>query len=97
VVAGDDRPLVDVDVEVKRMRRLEVIRDVRSYNAIGEDGSRGVHRGSHGEWGASPLPEQHAFTGAGRRSKGTLSPKRNGVAEQGDLSPSWKSRQQVDL
>jgi len=38
-VAGDDRPLVDEDIEVKRMRRLEAIRAARPYNAIAEDGS----------------------------------------------------------
>ncbi|KAK1325635.1 hypothetical protein QJS10_CPA01g02875 [Acorus calamus] len=34
-----DNPQVDEDIEVKRMRRLEMIRLRRPYNAISEDGS----------------------------------------------------------
>ncbi|TYG47095.1 hypothetical protein ES288_D11G310600v1 [Gossypium darwinii] len=35
----DEKPLVDEDIEVKRMKRLEQIRLRRGYNAIAEDGS----------------------------------------------------------
>ncbi|XP_010540728.1 PREDICTED: BUD13 homolog [Tarenaya hassleriana] len=35
----EEKPLVDEDIEVKRMRRLEQIKARRAYNAIAEDGS----------------------------------------------------------
>ena len=35
----EEKPQVDEDVEVKRMRRLEQLRARRAYNAISEDGS----------------------------------------------------------
>ncbi|GLT81203.1 hypothetical protein SLA2020_526010 [Shorea laevis] len=35
----DEKPVVDEDIEVKRMRRLEQIKMRRAYNAIAEDGS----------------------------------------------------------
>ncbi|KAJ6695903.1 BUD13-like protein, partial [Salix koriyanagi] len=37
--ADEDKPQVDEDIEVKRMKRLELIRAQRTYNAIAEDGS----------------------------------------------------------
>ncbi|CAN8313890.1 unnamed protein product [Cochlearia groenlandica] len=35
----EERPLVDEDIEVKRMKRLEAIKTKRAQNAIAEDGS----------------------------------------------------------
>lgn len=35
----DEKPQVDEDIEVKRMKRLELLRARRSYNDISEDGS----------------------------------------------------------
>lgn len=35
----EEKPQVDEDIEVKRMRRLEQLRAMRAYNAISEDGS----------------------------------------------------------
>ncbi|CAH8304019.1 unnamed protein product, partial [Eruca vesicaria subsp. sativa] len=37
--SADERPVVDEDIEVKRMRRLEEIKARRAQNAIAEDGS----------------------------------------------------------
>uniref|UniRef100_A0A2P2JWX8 BUD13 homolog n=1 Tax=Rhizophora mucronata TaxID=61149 RepID=A0A2P2JWX8_RHIMU len=37
--ADEEKPIVDEDIEVKRMRRLELIKSKRAYNAIAEDGS----------------------------------------------------------
>lgn len=37
--SADERPLIDEDIEVKRMKRLEQLRARRSYNQISEDGS----------------------------------------------------------
>ena len=34
----EEKPQVDEDIEVKRMRRLEQLRARRAYNAISEDG-----------------------------------------------------------
>lgn len=36
---ADEKPQVDEDIEVKRMRRLEQLRSRRPYNTIAEDGS----------------------------------------------------------
>lgn len=35
----EDKPFVDEDIEIKRMRRLEALRAKRPFNAISEDGS----------------------------------------------------------
>ncbi|KAG7955705.1 hypothetical protein I3843_11G086500 [Carya illinoinensis] len=37
--ADEEKPQVDEDIEVKRMRRLEQLKAMRAYNAISEDGS----------------------------------------------------------
>lgn len=37
--ADEEKPQVDEDIEVKRMKRLEQLRSKRPYNAIAEDGS----------------------------------------------------------
>lgn len=37
--ADEEKPVVDEDIEVKRMKRLELLRARRPYNAIAEDGS----------------------------------------------------------
>ncbi|CAD5314236.1 unnamed protein product [Arabidopsis thaliana] len=37
--SAEERPMVDEDIEVKRMRRLEEIKARRAHNAIAEDGS----------------------------------------------------------
>ncbi|CAL9217028.1 unnamed protein product [Arabidopsis halleri] len=37
--SAEERPLVDEDIDVKRMRRLEEIKARRAHNAIAEDGS----------------------------------------------------------
>ncbi|CAL5359663.1 unnamed protein product [Camellia sinensis] len=37
--ADEEKPLVDEDIEVKRMKRLEELRSRRPYGAISEDGS----------------------------------------------------------
>ncbi|PIN14342.1 hypothetical protein CDL12_13038 [Handroanthus impetiginosus] len=37
--ADEEKPLVDEDIEVKRMRRLEQLRSKRPFGAISEDGS----------------------------------------------------------
>ncbi|KAL5551228.1 hypothetical protein UlMin_001404 [Ulmus minor] len=37
--ADEEKPQVDEDIEVKRMRRLELLRAKQAYNAVSEDGS----------------------------------------------------------
>jgi len=66
-VAGDDRPLVDEEIEVKRMRRLEAIRAARPYNAIVEDGSG---------WVTVAAPEEQA--GGSTRAAGMTRRRRSG-------------------
>ncbi|CAL5050690.1 unnamed protein product [Urochloa decumbens] len=76
--SGEDRPLVDEDIEVKRMRRLEAIRAARPYNTIAEDGSG---------WVTVAAPEEQGGGGSPRRRRNdTPSPKRGGAGRK-DLSP----------
>uniref|UniRef100_A0A0E0EIM3 BUD13 homolog n=1 Tax=Oryza meridionalis TaxID=40149 RepID=A0A0E0EIM3_9ORYZ len=84
--SGDERPLVDEDIEVKRMRRLEAIRAARPYNAIAEDGSG---------WITVAAPEDSDGGLAGRRRRNdTPSPERGGAGRK-DLSPP-RQRQRRD-
>ncbi|CAN6272432.1 unnamed protein product [Urochloa humidicola] len=76
--SGEDRPLVDEDIEVKWMRRLEAIRAARPYNAIAEDGSG---------WVTVAAPEEEGGGGSPRRRRNdTPSPERGGAGRK-DLSP----------
>ncbi|CAL5040901.1 unnamed protein product [Urochloa decumbens] len=75
--SGEDRPLVDEDIEVKRMRRLEAIRAARPYNAIAEDGSG---------WVTVAAPEEQGGGGPCRRRNDTPSPE-GGGARRKHLSP----------
>ncbi|KAF8732822.1 hypothetical protein HU200_015165 [Digitaria exilis] len=75
--SGDDRPLVDEDIEVKRMRRLEAIRAARPYNAIAEDGSG---------WVTVAAREEQGGGLARSRRNDTPSPERGGAGRK-DLSP----------
>ncbi|KAL6861555.1 hypothetical protein ACP4OV_017255 [Aristida adscensionis] len=82
--SGDERPLVDEDIEVKRMRRLEAIRAARPYNAIAEDGSG---------WVAVAAPEEQGGGPARRQRNDTPSPERGDAAVK-DLSPPRRRQRQ---
>ncbi|KAG8046642.1 hypothetical protein GUJ93_ZPchr0008g13136 [Zizania palustris] len=75
--SGDEKPLVDEDIEVKRMRRLEAIRAARPYNAIAEDGSG---------WVTLAAAEESNGGSDSRRRNDTPSPERGGAGRK-DLSP----------
>ncbi|RLM55812.1 hypothetical protein C2845_PM10G02290 [Panicum miliaceum] len=75
--SGEDKPLVDEDIEVKRMRRLEAIRAARPYNAIAEDGSG---------WVAVAVLEEQAGGSTRLRRNDTPSPERGGAGSK-DISP----------
>ncbi|XP_040383189.1 BUD13 homolog [Oryza brachyantha] len=79
--SGDEKPLVDEDIEVKRMRRLEAIRAARPYNAIAEDGSG---------WVTVAAPEE---PNGCRRRNDTPSPERGGAGRK-DLSPPRRRQRQ---
>ncbi|KAI4972623.1 hypothetical protein ZWY2020_003548 [Hordeum vulgare] len=57
--SGDEKPQVNEDIEVKRMRRMEAIRAARPYNSIANDGSG---------WVTLPVPEP-AGSGFARRRR----------------------------
>lgn len=76
--SGDDKPLVDEDIEVKRMRRLEAIRAARPYNAIAEDGSG---------WVTVAAPEEQGGGSTHQRRNDTPSPERGRAPTREDLSP----------
>ncbi|XVF42024.1 hypothetical protein PTKIN_Ptkin01aG0327200 [Pterospermum kingtungense] len=96
----DEKPLVDEDIEVKRMKRLEQIRLKRGYNAIAEDGSGWVSlspkRGDIAD-PSSDISPPHMQ----RTRNDTPSPEpglrhSNSEKEVEDLSPSRRSRAQND-
>ncbi|XBI06764.1 uncharacterized protein [Aegilops tauschii subsp. strangulata] len=78
--SGDEKPQVDEDIEVKRMRRMEAIRAARPYNSIANDGSG---------WVTLPVPEPEGSGSPRRRRNDTPSPERGGGAagRKEDLSP----------
>ncbi|NP_001146666.1 uncharacterized LOC100280266 [Zea mays] len=76
--SGDDKPLVDEDIEVKRMRRLEAIRAARPYNAIAEDGSG---------WVTVAAPEEQGGGSTHQRRNDTPLPERGRAPTREDLSP----------
>lgn len=78
--SGDEKPQVDEDIEVKRMRRMEAIRAARPYNSIANDGSG---------WVTLPVPEPAGSGSPRRRRNDTPSPERGGgpAGRKEDLSP----------
>ncbi|KAM0881501.1 hypothetical protein ACQ4PT_032922 [Festuca glaucescens] len=74
--ASDERPQVNEDIEVKRMRRMEEIRAKRPYNSIANDGSG---------WVNVPGPQDGGSPRCRRND--TPSPERGTGARRKDLSP----------
>lgn len=89
--SSDEKPLVDEDIEVKRMRRLEQLRARHSYNQISEDGSG---------WVSVSDVAKHS-TSADQSSD--MSPRHVGVARYDTpspeigLKPSDSGREDIDL
>ncbi|CAL8177989.1 unnamed protein product [Prunus armeniaca] len=86
----EDKPFVDEDVEIKRMRRLEALRAKRPFNAISEDGSGWVPVGQ-----SSPPKISSSDISPPRRQRinsepGSMSPGDRG--EDVDLSPPRQRR-----
>ncbi|KAL6189712.1 hypothetical protein ACLB2K_036115 [Fragaria x ananassa] len=100
----EEKPLVDEDIEVKRMRRLELLRARRPYDAISEDGSGWVKVPLKREGSeeadlspprkrfCSPSPEH----GMDSRGSDLLPPRKSRRGGDEDLSPPRKSRNNVD-
>ncbi|XP_021830605.1 BUD13 homolog [Prunus avium] len=86
----EDKPFVDEDIEIKRMRRLEALRAKRPFNAISEDGSGWVPVGQ-----SSPPKISSSDISPPRRQRinsepGSMSPGDRG--EDVDLSPPRQRR-----
>uniref|UniRef100_A0ACD5XQU2 Uncharacterized protein n=1 Tax=Avena sativa TaxID=4498 RepID=A0ACD5XQU2_AVESA len=79
--SGDERPQVDEDIEVKRMRRMEAVRAARPYNSIANDGSG---------WVTLPVPGSLDGGSPRRRRNDTPSPERG----RNDLSPPRRRQRQ---
>ncbi|XP_074585876.1 pre-mRNA-splicing factor CWC26-like [Curcuma longa] len=77
--ADEDKPQIDEDIEVKRMKRLEAIRARKPYHAISEDGSGWVSISNSSKSSNDLSPPRQV-----RLRFGTPSP--------ADLSPPRKSR-----
>lgn len=90
----DDTPVVDEDIEVKRQRRLEVIRMKRAQNAIAEDGSGWV---SLSKDASSVDPITDISPPRRQRTRNdTPSPDHKQIQEETDLSPPRKQRARND-
>ncbi|XP_061992577.1 uncharacterized protein LOC133710511 [Rosa rugosa] len=105
----EEKPLVDEDIEVKRMKRLELLRARRPYDAISEDGSGWVKVPLKREGSEeadlspprkrfhSPSPEPGMTSRKSRRGGDEdLSPPRKSRNNVEDLSPPRKSRNNVE-
>ncbi|KAJ4836393.1 hypothetical protein Tsubulata_021514 [Turnera subulata] len=92
--ADEEKPVVDEDIEVKRMKRLEALRARRPYNAIAEDGSGWVTvpAKSAADSGNDMSPPRR-----GRTRNDTPSPERSGKdGAVRDLSTPRRSRARND-
>ncbi|XP_047075093.1 BUD13 homolog [Lolium rigidum] len=105
--SGDEKPQVNEDIEVKRMRRMEEIRAKRPYNSIANDGSGWVTVDADSprrRRNDTPSPERGAGAGAGRKDlspprqrqrRDTPSPK-HGSAAGADISPPRQRQRRRD-
>ncbi|CAJ2647157.1 unnamed protein product [Trifolium pratense] len=97
--SDEEKPVVDEDIEVKRMKRLEQLKARRSYHDISEDGSGWIPLSSKSENlgdsnDMSPPRKQRL------KCKDTPSPERNSQPAHSeglnsDLSPPRKHRDQI--
>ncbi|KAI4352821.1 hypothetical protein L6164_007037 [Bauhinia variegata] len=87
--SDEEKPLVDEDIEVKRMRRLEQLRASRPYHALSEDGSGWV-----------PLSPKHLKN---QNLNTNMSPPRkqkvrnDTPSPEPELNPSTSNREDFDL
>lgn len=96
--ADDENPQVDEDIEVKRMKRLELIRARRAYNAIAEDGSGWVILPPNHANSADPYPDMSPLHKRKVRND-TPSPEHEGKplhngGDDADLSPPRQQQRQ---
>lgn len=94
----DENPQVDEDIEVKRMKRLELIRARRAYNAIAEDGSGWVILPPNHANSADPYPDMSPLHKRKVRND-TPSPEHEGKplhngGDDADLSPPRQQQRQ---
>ncbi|KAL0700268.1 hypothetical protein Bca4012_056390 [Brassica carinata] len=86
--SAEERPVVDEDIEVKRMRRLEAIKARRAQNAIAEDGSGWVSlssdRGGGDERSGDISPPRRQRT---RNDSPSPEPGPRGSLPETDMSP----------
>ncbi|KAL6192349.1 PREDICTED: BUD13 homolog [Fragaria vesca subsp. vesca] len=100
----EEKPLVDEDIEVKRMRRLELLRARRPYDAISEDGSGWVQvpLKREGSEEADLSPPRKRFRspspepGMASRGSDLSPPRKSRRGGDEDLSPPRKSRNNVE-
>lgn len=96
--ADEENPQVDEDIEVKRMKRLELIRARRAYNAIAEDGSGWVILPPNHANSADPYPDTSPLHKRKVRND-TPSPEHEGKplhngGDEADLSPPRQQQRQ---
>ncbi|PRQ41383.1 hypothetical protein RchiOBHm_Chr4g0446311 [Rosa chinensis] len=100
----EEKPLVDEDIEVKRMKRLELLRARRPYDAISEDGSGWVkvplkREGSEEADLSPPRKRYHSPSpepGMASRGSDLSPPRKSRRGGDEDLSPPRKSRSNVE-
>lgn len=95
-VIDDEKPQVDEDIEVRRMKRLEQLRSRRPFGAISEDGSGWVSVSQNSKNSKIENQNSDIYPPPKRRPRNdTPSPKPNQEPVSGsdvNLSPPWQPR-----
>ncbi|KAK7259263.1 hypothetical protein RIF29_24865 [Crotalaria pallida] len=84
-----EKPIIEEDIEVKRMKRLEQLRTRRHYHAISEDGSGWVSLSSNSE---NPINSNNDMSPPRKRRVRNDSP-----SPEPEFNPSTSNRKGIDL
>ncbi|KAG6515094.1 BUD13 homolog isoform X1 [Zingiber officinale] len=85
--ADEEKPQIDEDIEVKRMKRLESIRARKPYHAISEDGSG---------WVSISNSSKHTKVTEPRSRFDTPSPRTREASHSTDISPPQRRQRRAD-
>ncbi|XP_074583245.1 uncharacterized protein LOC141839405 [Curcuma longa] len=95
--ADEEKPQIDEDIEVKRMKRLEAIRARKPYHAISEDGSGWVSISNSSNPTKATESSNDLLPPRQVRSRfDTPSPRTREVSQSTDLSPPQRRHRRAD-
>ncbi|CAI0395854.1 unnamed protein product [Linum tenue] len=97
----DEKPQVDEDIEVKRLKRLEQVRARRPFNSIAEDGSGWVSFDKPSSHRRNDTPSPEPEPRRSRESEDMSPPRRqvnrDNASLDSDMSPPRKQRARSDV